>query len=147
MHVRPLAPACGAEVFGVDLVRASAEVMQHVREALALHAVLFFREQQLTPEQQLAVKRRFGSILRVPYIKHLDIYPDIIAVLKEADERKISTFGGTWHSDFSFLDAPPSLTLLYALELPALGGDTLWSSQYAAYEALSKSSHRDAFDS
>ena len=111
--------------------------MQTVHQALAEHGVLFFRDQKLTPEQQLGVTRRFGPILRVPYIKHLDAYPDIIAVLKEADERKISTFGGTWHSDFSFLDAPPSLTLLYALELPPLGGDTLWASQYAAYEALS----------
>ena len=138
MRVRPLAPACGAEVFDLDLVRASAEEMQQVHKALALHAVLFFREQQLSPQQQLDVTRRFGPILRVPYIKHLDAYPDIIAVLKEADERKISTFGGTWHSDFSFLDTPPSLTLLYALELPPLGGDTLWASQYAAYDALSK---------
>lgn len=111
--------------------------MHSVHQALADHAVLFFRDQQLTPQQQLEVTRRFGPILRVPYIKHLDTYPDIIAVLKERDERKISTFGGTWHSDFSFLDAPPSLTLLYALELPPLGGDTLWASQYAAYEALS----------
>lgn len=137
MELRPLAPACGADVFGLDMARASDAAMQQVHRALADHAVLFFREQQLTPEQQLDVTRRFGPILRVPYIKHLDTYPDIIAVLKEADERKISTFGGSWHSDFSFLDAPPSLTLLYALELPPLGGDTLWASQYAAYEALS----------
>ncbi len=137
MDVRPLAPACGAEVFGIDLVAASALEMQAVWQAMACHSVLFFRHQKLTPTQQLEVTQRFGTILRVPYIQHLDDYPDIIAVRKEADERKISTFGGTWHSDFSFLDEPPSFTLLYALELPALGGDTLWASQYAAYEALS----------
>jgi len=137
LRIRPVAPACGAEVFGIDLVHTSEAGMDPVRQALAQHAVLFFRDQHLSPEQQLAVTRRFGPILRVPYIRHLDAYPDIIAVLKEADERKISTFGGTWHSDFSFLEAPPSLTLLYALELPAVGGDTLWASQYAAYDALS----------
>ena len=135
--IRPVAPACGAEVFGLDLANPPADAMRSVADALARHAVLFFRDQRLTPEQQLEVTRRFGDILRVPYIRHLEAYPDIIAVLKEADERGISTFGGTWHSDFSFLDAPPSLTLLYALELPALGGDTLWASQYAAYDALS----------
>ena len=137
MDVRPLAPACGAEIFGIDLSAPSAQEMQAVWQAMATHSVLFFRDQALNPTQQLEVTQRFGSVLRVPYIQHLDDYPDIIAVRKEADERKISTFGGTWHSDFSFLDQPPSFTLLYALELPALGGDTLWASQYAAYEALS----------
>ncbi len=137
LTIRPVAPACGAEVFGLDLANPPADAMRRVAEALARHAVLFFRDQRFTPEQQVEVTRRFGDILRVPYIRHLEAYPDIIAVLKEADERGISTFGGTWHSDFSFLDAPPSLTLLYALELPALGGDTLWASQYAAYDALS----------
>ena len=137
MEVVAVAPACGAEVFGVDLGNPSTDAMRVVHQALAEHCVLFFRDQKLSPAQQLELTRRFGNILRVPYIQHLDEYPDIIAVLKEADERKISTFGGAWHSDFSFMDEPPSLTLLYALELPALGGDTLWASQYAAYDALS----------
>jgi taurine dioxygenase len=64
-------------------------------------------------------------------------HPDVIAVLKEASEQKISTFGGTWHSDFSFLAEPPAATLLYSVEVPPVGGDTIWSSQYLAYEALS----------
>ena len=122
---------------GLDLSAATEDDLARVTEALQAHSVLFFRDQEIQPEQQLDITRRFGPILRVPYIKHLDEFPDIIAVLKEADEQLISTFGGTWHSDFSFLDEPPSLTLLYAIELPELGGDTLWSSQYAAYEALS----------
>jgi taurine dioxygenase len=98
---------------------------------------LFFREQDLAPEDQVEITSRFGEVLRVPYITHLAEHPDIIAVLKEADEQRISTFGGTWHSDFSFLPSPPSLTLLYALEVPDVGGDTLWASQHAAYDALS----------
>ena len=142
LDIRPLAPACGAEVLGLDLRQADAPTMDAVRAALAAHGVLFFRDQQLTPPEQVAVTRRFGPVLRVPYIRHLEQHPDIIAVLKEADERRISTFGGTWHSDFSFLDEPPSLTLLYALELPPLGGDTIWASQYAAYEALSPGMQR-----
>lgn len=135
--VRAVAPACGAEVFGLDLNRATVDDFDRVRHALDTHGVLFFRGQDLTPEQQLDITRRFGPILRVPYIKHLDDYPAIIAVLKEADEQRISTFGGTWHSDFSFLEEPPSLTLLYAIDLPEVGGDTLWASQYRAYDALS----------
>jgi taurine dioxygenase len=135
--VRPVAPACGAEVVGIDLADLSSETMALVSRALADHAVLFVRDQHLTPEQQVELTRRFGDVLRVPYISPLAEHPDVVAVLKEPDERNISTFGGTWHSDFSFLEEPPSLTLLYALELPEVGGDTLWSSQYAAYEALS----------
>ncbi len=142
MEIRPLAPACGAEVFGLQLKAASAGEHGGVQSALAQHQVVFLREQTMSPEQQVAATRRFGTLLRVPFVAHMEEHPDIIAVLKEAEERKIGTFGGTWHSDFSFLDAPPSLTLLYALELPAVGGDTLWASQYLAYEALSEGMRR-----
>jgi taurine dioxygenase len=135
--VRPVAPACGADVVGIDLRDPSPDTMALIGRALADHAVLFVRDQHLTADQQVQLTRAFGTVLRVPYITHLAEHPDVVAVLKEADERNISTFGGTWHSDFSFLDEPPSLTLLYALELPEVGGDTLWSSQYAAYDTLS----------
>jgi taurine dioxygenase len=140
--ITPVAPACGADVTGIDLRAPTEEVIALLRQALADHSVLFVRDQTLAPEQQVALTRELGPVLRVPYIRHLDDHPDVIAVLKEPDERKISTFGGTWHSDFSFLDEPPSLTLLHAIELPEVGGDTLWSSQYAAYEALSSAMQR-----
>lgn len=137
LTITPVTPHCGAEVTGLDLRDASDDEMMAVHDALTAHSVLFVRDQHLSPDEQVALTRRFGDVLRVPFIQHLAEHPDVIAVLKEADERKISTFGGTWHSDFSFLDEPPSLTLLHAIELPDVGGDTLWSSQYAAYEALS----------
>jgi taurine dioxygenase len=137
LTIQPVTPHCGAEVTGIDVRTADSGDMAALHDALAVHSVLFVRNQHLSPDEQVALTRRFGDVLRVPYIEHLPEHPDVIAVLKEADERKISTFGGTWHSDFSFLDEPPSLTLLYAIELPEVGGDTLWSSQYAAYESLS----------
>jgi taurine dioxygenase len=137
LTIAPVTPHCGADVTGIDLREADAASMAAIHDALAAHSVLFVRDQHLSPDEQLTVTRHFGDVLRVPFIRHLDEHPDVIAVLKEADERRISTFGGTWHSDFSFLDEPPSLTLLHAIELPEVGGDTLWSSQYAAYEALS----------
>jgi taurine dioxygenase len=140
--VTPVAAACGADVTGVDLRRPSDDVVAQLERALADHSVLFVRDQALDPEQQVALTAMFGTVLRVPYVQHLAEHPDVIAVLKEPDERKISTFGGTWHSDFSFLDEPPSLTLLQSVELPAVGGDTLWSSQYAAYDALSPAMQR-----
>ena len=133
----PVAPACGSFVEGLDVKRATDSDLAALSELLAERGVVFLRDQHLSPEDQVALTARFGEVLRVPYVKHLDEHPDIIAVLKEADEKKISTFGGTWHSDFSFLDQPPSLTILYGREIPPFGGDTLWSSQYAAFDALS----------
>ncbi len=138
IEVRPAAGSLGADVCGVDLARPLRNsTADELRRALVEHLVLFFRDQNLTPDQHLDFSRLFGSLLRVPYVKHMDEYPDIIAVLKEADERNISTFGNAWHSDFSFLEAPPMGSVLYAKEVPSHGGDTLWANMYDAYEALS----------
>ena len=135
--VEPIAGALGAEVRGVDLAEPLRNsVAAELRHAFVEYCVLFFRDQRLTPEQHLAVSRLFGPLVRMPYVKHLDEYPDIIAVLKEADERKISTFGNAWHSDFSFLEEPPAGSVLYSVEVPPYGGDTIWANQIAAYEML-----------
>ncbi len=143
IEVRPVAGSLGAEISGVDLARplgnaAAAEI----RRAFTEHLVLFFRAQRLTPEQHLSFSRLFGRLVRVPFIKHMAEYPDIIAVLKEADERKISTFGNAWHSDFSFLEEPPLGSILYARETPAHGGDTLFANMYQAYDELSEGMKR-----
>jgi taurine dioxygenase len=137
VQIDPVTPAIGADIRGVDLRRPGPGVIARLQQALADHGVLFIRDQELTPDDLLEVTRQFGTVLRVPFVTGMASHPDIIAVLKEADERRISTFGGTWHSDFSFLAEPPAATLLYAVELPDLGGDTIWSSQYLAYETLS----------
>ena len=139
LTVRPVAGALGAEIEGLDLSRPlSNTAATELRQAFTDNLVLFFRNQQLTPEQHLSVSRLFGPLVRMPYVKHMEDYPDIIAVLKEADERKISTFGNAWHSDFSFLEEPPMGSLLYGREIPAFGGDTIWSNMYDAYDALSE---------
>jgi taurine dioxygenase len=136
--VRRVAGSLGAEVSGVDLAQPlSNTAAAEIRRAFVENLVLFFRDQRLTPEQHLAFSRLFGRLCRMPYIKHMDDYPDIIAVLKEADEAKISTFGNAWHSDFSFLEEPPLGSILYAREVPSHGGDTLFANMYEAYEALS----------
>jgi len=137
--VQPVAGSLGAEVSGVDLAAPlSNAAAAEIRRAFTENLVLFFRDQRLTPEQHLAFSGLFGRLCRMPYIKHMDDYPDIIAVLKEADERKISTFGNAWHSDFSFLEEPPLGSVLYAREVPSHGGDTLFANMYEAYEALSE---------
>src|SRR5258706_15245688 len=141
--IKPVAGALGAEVTNVDLAGPFANsTAAAIRQAFTDHLVLFFRDQRLTPEQHLAFSRLFGPLSRMPYVKAMDDFPDIIAVLKEADERKISTFGNAWHSDFSFLDEPPLGSVLYAREVPDHGGDTLFANMYAAYEALSEALKR-----
>ncbi len=138
IEVERVSGALGAEIRNVDLSRPlDEETMAEVRRALVAHQVIFFRDQSLTPEQQIAFTARFGPVSRVPFIAPLAEHADIIAVLKEADERGISSFGGTWHSDFSFLPEPPLGSVLYALEVPEHGGDTLWADMYRAYETLS----------
>ena len=141
--VQPVAGSLGAEVSGIDLAGPlSNTAAAEIRRAFTENLVLFFRDQHLTPEQHLAFSGLFGRLCRMPYIKHMDEYPDIIAVLKEADERKISTFGNAWHSDFSFLEEPPLGSILYAREVPSHGGDTLFANMYEAYEALSEGMKR-----
>ena len=138
IDVRPLAPALGAEIRGVDASAPLADdVVDEIRAALDRHIVIFLRGQTLTMDALKRFSRCFGELTRVPYVGALDDHPEVIAVLKEADERNISTFGGTWHTDFSFLERPPVASILYAEEVPAIGGDTLWASMYAAHDALS----------
>jgi taurine dioxygenase len=137
LSIQPVTPELGAEIRGVDLKTADRETIAEIERAFAQYSVLFIRDQSLTLDDQLKVTSRFGPVLRVPYVQGIASHPDVIAVLKEAEEKKISTFGGTWHTDFSFLSEPPSYTILYAVELPPVGGDTIWASQYLAYEALS----------
>jgi taurine dioxygenase len=146
-EVRPVAGSLGAELRGIDLARpladgAAQEVGRELRRALDQYLVLFLRRQELSLERLVEVTRLLGPVSRVPYVKHMDEYPDIIAVLKEADERKISTFGNGWHSDFSFLDAPPMGSVLYAKEVPSHGGDTIFANMYDAYEGLSEGMKR-----
>ena len=144
IDIRPLSGALGAEVAGLDLAQAADdgplgdETLAEIRRALDRHLVVAFRGQNLSPGQQIALTRRLGPLLRVPFIEPHPEHPEIVAVLKEAEERDISTFGGVWHSDFSFLEAPPSYTLLYALEVPPRGGDTIWANMALAYETLSE---------
>ncbi len=144
LDIRPLSGALGAEIAGVDLAQALDDgppgetALAEIRRALDRHLVVAFRGQNLSPGQQIALTRRLGPLLRVPFIEPHPEHPEIVAVLKEAEERDISTFGGVWHSDFSFLEAPPSYTLLYALEVPSRGGDTIWANMALAYETLSE---------
>lgn len=142
-ELKPLAGALGTEMAGLDLSRDIGEAdADLLRRTLADRGVVVLRDQRLTPERQIELTRLFGPVARMPYIGALPGYPDIIPVLKEAEERNVATFGGDWHSDFSYLERPPGGSLLYALEVPSHGGDTLWADMTKAYAALSDGMRR-----
>ena len=135
MIIEPLAGALGAEVRGVDLKAADDAVWRRVREIFLEYAVLVFRDQQLEPADLMRVGARFGEPCHYPFVSGIDGFPFIFEVVKE--ESETVNFGGNWHSDTTYLAQPPLATLLYALETPKQGGDTLFANTCAAYDALS----------
>jgi taurine dioxygenase len=141
LDVRPLSSALGAEIFGVDLAESLAdETIRELRAALLEHVVIFFRDQQLSPPQLLALAERFGEPAEYPLIKGLPECPLVLPIIKEPHKR--TNFGGIWHSDTAYLERPALGTLLYALETPPFGGDTMFANMYLAYETLSEGMRR-----
>ena len=136
IEVRPLAGALGAEVLGVDMARElDDEVVGEVRQAFLDHLVIFLRDQKVTPQQQVTFAKRFGEPMEYPQLKGLAEAPLITPVVKLEHER--NNFGGIWHSDTTYLPQPPMGSMLFALEVPPFGGDTMFANQYLAYEQLS----------
>jgi taurine dioxygenase len=136
MNIQPLAGAIGAVITGVDLAGdLDNALVAAIRRAWLQHLVIFFRGQHLPPAQFLALARRFGKPIEYPFLKGLDGFPEITPVVKLEHERV--NFGGLWHSDTTYLKAPPMGTMLIAREVPPYGGDTLFSNMYLAYETLS----------
>ncbi|MBI2801592.1 MAG: TauD/TfdA family dioxygenase [Gammaproteobacteria bacterium] len=136
IDVRPLAGAVGAEISGIDLAQpVSASAVAEIRQAWLAHGVVFFRGQTLAPAAFQNFAERFGEVIEYPFVKGIEGFPLIIPVLKLAHER--NNFGGIWHTDTAYLETPPMATMLIAREVPPFGGDTLFASGYAAFEALS----------
>lgn len=139
--VAPIAGALGAEISGIDLMEdLDATTVAAIRRAWLEHGVVFFRDQPLPEARFLAFARRFGEVIEYPFVKGLEGFPEIIPVTKLEHERV--NFGGLWHSDTAYLEAPPMATMLVAREVPAAGGDTLFANMYLAYEALSEGMQR-----
>ena len=136
MHISPLTPRLGAEVSGIDIRNLDAAGFDTLRRLWLDYKVLFLREQNLNLDELQHFSRHFGELMQLPYIKPHENYPYIIRVLKEADEINMGVFGGDWHSDFSFLAEPPRASILYAEQVPPVGGDTLWIDMVRALEAL-----------
>jgi taurine dioxygenase len=135
IRVRPLMGAIGAEVEGVDMARPLDQAaVAAVRQALLDHIVLFFRDQDITPEQQLTFTEQFAPVM----LPALDAKSDLPAGITLLDQMNADGYGSVrWHADSTFLPEPPMGAVLRAQQVAESGGDTAWASMYAAYEALS----------
>jgi taurine dioxygenase len=136
ISVHPIAGAVGAEIAGVDVAAELDEgVIGEIRAALNAHGVVFFRDQQLDTDRHKAFARRFGKIFIHPNFKGTGADPEVVVIRREPGDA--SVVGEEWHADTTMCAAPPMGAILYGVEVPEWGGDTLFASQGAAYEALS----------
>lgn len=138
ISVAPVSGVVGAEVGGVDLASDLDDAtVAEVRQAFLQYHVLFFHDQELTPEMLMRFGQRFGELDTHPFVEGMEVHPEVIEIVTEPDDS--SNFGGGWHTDVTFLDEPDLGSILYAVEVPPFGGDTLFANQHAAYDALSDS--------
>lgn len=151
--VVPTGAALGAEVRGVDLRRVTDAQFAAIHRAWLDHSVLLFRGQTLSDDELIAFSRRFGELDWAPVQENgrrfVESKPEIYIVsnVLGPDGQPIGSLGAgeaVWHTDMSYLEQPPKASLLYALEIPPAGGDTHFSSMYAAYEALPEALKRRA---
>jgi taurine dioxygenase len=136
IEVRPITLRIGAEVSGVDLSEPlSNRQRDELHQAMAQHQVLFFRDQEMSHEAHKAFGRAFGDLAIHSGVAGLADHPEIVAIHADADSKYIA--GENWHSDLTCNAEPPMGSILYLHTVPEVGGDTLFASMYAAYDALS----------
>jgi len=136
LEVKPLTGAMGAEIRGVDLSQELDErTFAAVHQALLDHGAIFFHGQEITPAQQMAFAKRWGVVHLHPHMPCLPDHPGIIEVVKKEDDTTV--FGENWHTDQMFTPTPARVTILYAKQVPPVGGDTLFANLYLAYDTLS----------
>lgn len=129
--VTPLAGLIGAEV-DVDLRHIDDDVFERIHRAFLEYVILVFPNQQLSPDDQLAFARRFGDLYRYPHGPGMEGHELVLPINLPSGVRR-----GRWHSDATFDERPPAISILSARELPSRGGETAFANQYAAFDALS----------
>tara|TARA_E500000178_G_scaffold186696_1_gene184908 strand:+ start:1285 stop:2130 length:846 start_codon:yes stop_codon:yes gene_type:complete len=135
INVKPLSGNIGAEIDSVNLKKISKEQFKEIKIVFGKYGVIFFRNQNLSPEEEIIFAELWGEININRFFKNLEGYPKIALVSKEPEQKK--NIGGAWHTDHTYDLEPAMGSILFAHQVPKKGGDTLFSSMYAAYETLS----------
>jgi alpha-ketoglutarate-dependent taurine dioxygenase len=135
--VEPIAAACGAEIGGVDIgAGVDDETAAEIRRALLAHLVVFFRDQAFDEAQHKAFTRHFGELFVHPNYNFGNKDPELVFLLRRPGDSGAA--GENWHADTTMMAAPPMGAILYGMEVPPYGADTLFANQYLAYDALSE---------
>ena len=134
MEVKLLSGALGAEITGIDLKNSTDKNWKVINNLMLEHKALFFRDQDITSEQQINLARKFGPLEKHVYVKGLENHPEIIRIIKGPQEKH--QWGETWHTDVSYNPKPTKVIILRSRKIPPVGGDTMFSNMEIAYETL-----------
>lgn len=134
----PLAAAMGAEIRGVDISTITDAQFLEVEDALYRHKMIYLRNQKFSHADQESFSLRFGEFAEDAYTTGVDGHRNVHPVIMEADARVDMVFGNGWHVDSPFMKQPPSVSMLYGVEVPPYGGDTMWANTVLAYNCLSE---------
>ena len=134
MDVKLLSGALGAEISGIDLKDTSIKNFEKINKLLLEHKVIFFRNQNITAEEQLALGKHFGPLEKHVYVKGRDEYPEIVRIIKKPNEK--NQWGENWHSDVSYNVKPTKAVILRSIKIPPVGGDTMFANMELAWETL-----------
>ena len=134
MDARLLSGALGAEINGIDLKDTTLKNFKVINNLLLEHKVIFFRNQKISPEEQLALASLFGPIEQHAYVKGLNQYPKIVRIIKKPNEK--NQWGENWHSDVSYNLKPTKAVILKSIKIPPVGGDTMFANMELAWETL-----------
>ncbi|MDC1279714.1 TauD/TfdA family dioxygenase [Pelagibacteraceae bacterium] len=134
MEVKLLSGALGAEITGINLKDSSKENYKKINSLLLEHKVIFFRNQDITHEEQISLAENWGPLENHAYVKGLDKHPEIVRIIKTKDEK--NQWGENWHTDVSYNIKPTKAVILKSIKIPPVGGDTCFSNMELAWETL-----------
>ena len=134
MDVKLLSGALGAEISGIDLKDSSKENYERINNLLLEHKVIFFRNQDITHKEQIALAQNWGPLENHAYVKGLDKHPEIVRIVKTKEEK--NQWGENWHTDVSYNVKPTKAVILKSIKIPPVGGDTCFSNMELAWETL-----------